>query len=213
MAYYAQAEEDKIAAQFFSQGYIGHYLDVGAHDGVHLSNTYHFYQRGWRGINIEPHPHWYARLTDARHEDINLQCAVDSVTHLQPAPFHATDVGAYGGLRLTDAMRQRAAHEIPQSGAPFTGYHEIKVRVRSLRDILAQHRLPTLDLVSIDVEGIEPDVIEGFPFEQYKPRVFIVERNNPHEVEALLTAQGYVCAQVVGVNGIYVYPESSEDAE
>jgi hypothetical protein len=38
-----------------------------------------FYERGWRGINVEPMPDTFGRLQAARPRDINLQLAVDNV--------------------------------------------------------------------------------------------------------------------------------------
>src|SRR3546814_2108045 len=40
-----------------------------------LSVTKLFYDRGWNGINIEPDPVYFAKLTEERPRDHNLSCA------------------------------------------------------------------------------------------------------------------------------------------
>ena len=60
--YYSQYYEDYILAYVFKDHEHGFYVDVGANDPIVHSVTKHFYQLGWRGINVEPHPEKYGRL-------------------------------------------------------------------------------------------------------------------------------------------------------
>src|SRR5262249_31332093 len=75
MVSYAQNAEDVLLNRLFPDG-VGFYIDVGAHDPVHLSVTKHFYDRGWSGINLEPEPVGFAKLCDQRPRDINLNVGV-----------------------------------------------------------------------------------------------------------------------------------------
>jgi hypothetical protein len=54
------------------------YIDVGTADPVFDSVTEHFYDLGWRGINIDPLPEWHKRLMKVRPEDINLPVGLSS---------------------------------------------------------------------------------------------------------------------------------------
>ena len=54
--YYSQEGEDILLARFFFGKSQGFYVDIGAHHPQRLSNTYHFYLQGWRGINIDAMP-------------------------------------------------------------------------------------------------------------------------------------------------------------
>ena len=55
MKYYAQFGEDIFLEKLFEEMKIekGFFVDVGAWDGKHLSNTYIFIGKGWNGIEIE----------------------------------------------------------------------------------------------------------------------------------------------------------------
>src|SRR5580700_8067787 len=79
MISYAQNFEDVLLDRLFENRDSGFYVDVGAMDPVHDSVTKAFYDRGWRGINIEPHPQFYERLVAERSRDINLNVAVGDV--------------------------------------------------------------------------------------------------------------------------------------
>ncbi len=57
----------------------GFYVDVGAYDPIDISNTRIFYERGWRGINIDLSSATIEAFQRHRPADINLHCAVSLV--------------------------------------------------------------------------------------------------------------------------------------
>jgi hypothetical protein len=76
------------------------------------------------------------------------------------------------------------------------------VEVESVATILEKARMHNPELLSIDVEGSERAVLEGIPWDRFRPKVIVIEfiRYNPEyigpdvsgEWEHILTAQGYV---------------------
>src|SRR5689334_1853966 len=77
---YAQEGEDLVLRRFVEERRTGFYVDVGAHHPTRFSNTYFFYEQGWRGINIEPAPEAAAAFIRLRPRDINLQVGVAEAT-------------------------------------------------------------------------------------------------------------------------------------
>ncbi len=73
---YAQNFEDVMLFRALEGIKKGFYIDVGAQDPVLDSVTKAFYERGWRGINVEPVEQWFKKLVADRPEDFNLQLAV-----------------------------------------------------------------------------------------------------------------------------------------
>lgn len=73
---YALQGEDLILKEIFHQVKNGFYVDVGAHHPFKFSNTYFFYKRGWRGINIDALPHSMNLFNQFRPRDINVECGV-----------------------------------------------------------------------------------------------------------------------------------------
>ncbi len=53
---YSQFWEDMLLNFYFLRQQQGFYIDIGAYHPIQLSNTYHFYKRGWREINIDATP-------------------------------------------------------------------------------------------------------------------------------------------------------------
>src|SRR5689334_15261611 len=73
---YSQEGEDMILARVFENQKSGFYVDVGAHHPWRFSNTYMFYRRGWRGLNIDAMPDSMSRFRKARPRDINVEIPV-----------------------------------------------------------------------------------------------------------------------------------------
>src|SRR5579872_5300977 len=74
---YAQNFEDVMLERLFRDQEHGTYIDVGAWDPDQFSITRHFYERGWRGVNIEPIAARFRAFEGARPQDINLNIALD----------------------------------------------------------------------------------------------------------------------------------------
>src|SRR6516164_11044063 len=73
---YAQTREDVLLWRALHSIKRGFYIDVGAHDPTALSVTRAFYDRGWRGINVEPNPLYAERLRKERPRDLTLEVAL-----------------------------------------------------------------------------------------------------------------------------------------
>lgn len=59
---YSQHDEEQIILDFFGHTHIAAFLDIGAYDGVFISNTYQIWKNGWYGIYIEPSPRSFLAL-------------------------------------------------------------------------------------------------------------------------------------------------------
>jgi hypothetical protein len=74
---WSQEGEDLILARIFGDKPDGFYVDVGAHHPKRFSNTYYFYRRGWRGINIDAMPGSMLAFNRLRPSDINIELIAD----------------------------------------------------------------------------------------------------------------------------------------
>lgn len=167
---YSQFGEDVIAQHYFKSRNTksGFYVDVGAHSPKFFSNTYHFYKRGWRGINIEPTPGRVEMFRRMRPRDINLALAIsDRDEELTFFTFKAE------GLMNTADPRQAEiyATELRETPKPM------KVKARPLRDVLAEHLAPSskIDLMSVDVEGFDAAVLRSNDWTAFRPELLLVE--------------------------------------
>lgn len=205
MISYAQNGEDVVLARLFAGRGTGRYVDVGAGDPVNDSVTKHFYDLGWRGINIEPIPSAAAALRKARPGDVTLQVALGA--HSGSIELHL--VTDREGWSTTD-------RELARSYRAELAVEPIHVEQRTLADVLAEYEGP-VEFLKIDVEGAEAAVIQGADWVTHRPRVVVVEATEPgsptpaHESwEPLLVAAGYRCALFDGLNRFYVEESDTE---
>jgi len=204
---YAQNAEDVVLARVFAGQAAGRYLDLGAGDPVVASVTKHFYDLGWRGINVEPIPAKARELRSARPDDVTLQVAVGAAPGT--AKLHVVE-DEWGWSTLDDDLAGHYRDDRRwQVGV-------VEVELTTLAALLDAHPGP-VDFLKIDVEGAERAVIEGADWTRHRPRVLVVEATEPgspkptHEQwEPMLLDAGYRCALFDGLNRFY---GQSDDAD
>lgn len=200
---YAQNLEDILLDRVLGDRR-GLYLDIGANHPYLDSNTYFFYLRGWRGVCIEPTASGHRLLCEQRPDDIHLQVAA-SDQEGELTLFEVERQGHQTGLSTSEVATAR------EHAAQGFAVLERKVPARTIASIVAEHRLPPADLVSIDVEGHERAVLRGMPLATWRPAVFVIESTVPLDAEPtyrawepILLEHGYRFATFNGVNRFYV---------
>ena len=181
----------------------GFYIDVGAWDPREDSVTLAFYERGWRGINIEPNAAKHRLLQEQRPGDLNLLAAVSDTAG--EAQFF--DVAGTGLSTLDPGI----AHHHRATG---WAVEEQTVPVTTLREVCAAHAPGAIHFLKVDVEGLEGAVLAGADFVHHRPWVVVVEATAPnsqvptHEGwEPGLLAAGYALAYQDGLNRYYLADE------
>ncbi len=206
---YAQNHEDVMLYRALREVQQGFYIDVGAQDPEIDSVTKAFYDRGWRGINIEPSMEYFHKLQSGRPHDLNLATAIGRTEGV--VSFY--DV-AHTGLSTTNAgYAQRyteAGHHVERREVPCT----------TLDRICADCNVATVHFLKIDVEGSERAVLEGFSFEAVRPWLIVVEATEPnadHEVfaewEDILLDHRYRFVYFDGFNRFYAAAEHADLAQ
>ena len=208
MISYAQNQEDVLLSRLFPPGRPGFYIDVGANDPVTDSVTKHFYDLGWRGINVEPASHPFERLLQQRDRDVNLNVGLSNKEGtLSFYEFPAELPGS-----STFSLGQAEWHH--DAGIPFL---EREVPVTTLAKICEEHVTGAIDFLTIDTEGHERQVLEGGDWSRWRPRVVVVEATQPNTLipthdqwEHVLTGADYVYATFDGLNRFYLRKEDED---
>lgn len=215
MLSYAQNFEDVMLQRLFEEVPAGFYVDLGAWDPKLHSVTQHFYDLGWRGVNVEPIKSRYNAFIDARPRDINLNKAVGLVA----GTLQFYECIEDSALSTLDAA---TANSLRERGLSFDGY---EVETITLQKIFDQWCPETVDFLKIDIEGFEGKLLNNFDLIKYRPRCLVVEATLPatqpsgfdkfHEVEMWsswepkVLSQGYEFVHFDGLNRFYL---RSEDA-
>lgn len=187
---YSQEGEDMILRRMFETRKRGFYVDVGAHHPKRFSNTYAFYKRGWTGINVDATPGSMEAFRRFRPRDINVESAV------------AREAGALTFFQFNEPALNTFDSTLAaaRQGGDFHLIARVPIQARTLADLLAAH-LPvgrTIDFLTIDVEGLDLDVLQSNDWARFRPRCVLAEclRSSLHEISSdpvfvFLTAQGY----------------------
>jgi FkbM family methyltransferase len=164
---YGQNGEDLILNRLLDGQARGFYVDVGAHHPVRFSNTYLFYKRGWRGMNIDAMPGSMKKFCELRPRDINIECGVAG--DAGKLVFHCFNDSA---LNTFDA-----AEAAFKNKPPYALIDTIDVSVERLDVLLARH-LPAgqqIDFLSVDAEGKDEQVLRSNDWIRYRPRLILAE--------------------------------------
>ena len=196
---YSQEGEDQILRRIFHGRPIGFYVDVGAYHPQELSNTFTFYLKGWRGINMDPVPGGMREFNKVRPRDINLEVAVSEVAG--SLTYHQFDPATVNTFS-EEVARQRVEYgDGPNSDFKYRLIGQIKVEALPLATILGRHLPPgqRIDLLNIDVEGHEMAVLASNDWTKYRPLVVAIEDSSllgldelpDSAVAKFLTERGY----------------------
>tara|TARA_R110000868_G_scaffold130812_5_gene340668 strand:+ start:2094 stop:2711 length:618 start_codon:yes stop_codon:yes gene_type:complete len=183
---YSQLGQDLAVVKHYAGMREGFFVEVGAYDGIALSNTYLLEtQYAWKGICAEPIPEKYEQLVKNR-KAICSNKALYSMSGLELVFDSAADAMLSGISHHIDCHK----HIVNRSKKQIT------VETITLTDLLDQHNAPKfIEYMSLDVEGSELEVLRGLDFIKYKFGLIDLEHNyvepRRSQIRHLLTSNGY----------------------
>jgi len=189
---FSQEGEDLILSDLFSNKKTGFYVDVGAHHPKRLSNTALLYNRGWSGINIDPMISQSKIFKKLRPRDVNLGIGISKVAgDLEYFQFDEPALNTFSVERRDFLLGLK-----PSKYSLITTE---KVPTLPLAEVLRLHMPASkqIDFLSIDVEGLDEDVLQSNDWKTFKPKVVLIEENSQTNKRShllghtLLTDLGY----------------------
>lgn len=188
---YGQEGEDLILKEYFNGVEIGFFVDIGAYNPILFSNTYLFYLKGWRGINIDARPGSMLDFDKIRPGDKNLEVAIGKEEKI--LTYFMFDEPALNGFSKEVSLDRN-------SNTPFRIVNTVDLPVKRLETLLNEH-LPAgqgITFMSVDVEGLDLEVLESNNWEKYKPEMMLVETSVTFEgiafespIHNFLVSKGY----------------------
>lgn len=180
----SQLGQDALALTLFGEN--GYFVEFGAADGFHLSNTYMLENNyNWTGIIAEPNIVYQESLK-------KRSCHIDSRVVYKESNkkinfFSVTDFPELSTLEEYADSDHWSTHRSKNSS--------LEVETVSLDDLLDHYSAPeTIEYISVDTEGSEFDILSSFSFNR-KIKLFTIEHNytkNREKIHDLMTSHGYV---------------------
>lgn len=176
---YSQEGEDLILHRFLEKKEKGFYVDIGAHDPKRFSNTAHFHEKGWSGINVDPLPGVMDKFNEQRPNDINLEVGVS--LEAQELNYFMFNEPALNTFSKEEAQKKDGL-------SIYKIIEERVIKTYPLRYILDKHvEFGTqIDFMTIDVEGLDLDVLKSNNWELYRPSLLLVEDLKKQSIEELI---------------------------
>lgn len=207
------SETEKFFSQYLQDQYLdtkvfkgkrgGVFVDIGANDGVSLSNSYFFERfRCWRGLCIEPIPAIFQQLQKNRSCICVHGC-------IGPTPGEREFLWVKGPCEMfsgfPESFSDRHRRRISESLAEVGGSTEtIIVPTYRLGDLLDKHGMSQIDYCSIDTEGGELGILQSIDFKRYQIDYLTVENNYPRGlIQRYMAGIGYHRFFRKGADGFY----------
>lgn len=196
----SQAGQDYwVYGDVFNEKRGGYFVDIGAHDGIYLSNTYILESRyRWSGLCIEANPVTYRSLAKNRRVPTLNLCLDRS----EGAVDFALK-GEVGGIIGPDVDNKPSA---------VADCEVVTLKTASLNRVLEDHQAPSLmDYLSIDVEGAEERILDGLDLHKYAFRCATIERPT-RNLRDRFTNHGYILVRdIPRLDCFYVHRDFVEE--
>lgn len=165
---YSQCGEDLIINYVFGlRGiYQPTYLDIGAFNPVFISNTALFYKKGCRGINVEANPNLIHSFFKHRPKDVNLNVGVGTPGKLDFYILSDATLSSFSKVEV-DAIINQGKAKLQEV---------VQVEILDINELLRRYNNgEPVDFLSLDVEGLDEQILHSLDFEKYAPKVICVE--------------------------------------
>lgn len=152
---YSQNQEEAVITAYFGSQ-TGRLLDIGAHDGVNLSNSRKLLENGWSGILVEPSPTVFDKLLENTTEMQDRVSLWNTAVAVQSSVVDFTDsMGDYISTLSQEHLNKWAAH---------LNWRKFKVKTVTVAELLEAEGMQ-FDFITIDVEGTNWEILKALPNE------------------------------------------------
>lgn len=210
---YSQFGEDIIVENFFKTFFKKNnptYFDIGTNDPVIGNNTYLLYTNQSFGVCVEPDPVLFEKIKSRRPLSVNINAGIgiDDATegslYIFPSPYTGWNTFS----------KAEAEIKVKQSGIQYKSI--VQVPFISINQLIKEHFKSSPDFISIDVEGLDFEILKTIDFSLYRPTMFCIETtffdvNHKGEKNTVISdfmiRNGYVVYADTYINTIFVRKE------
>ena len=170
---YSQLNQDLWVLKELGYKKNGTFLDIGAHDGINLSNTYLLEKDyGWNGLCIDANPDTFEKLKQNRNT-----CVCSLLSEQKNKDVMLNKIGE---LSFTDNENQAVTVDAIERSYNMK-IDGVLLKTNTLDCILEDQNIPTvIDYLSIDIEGMELKALSTMDFNKYHVNLITIEHNACH---------------------------------
>lgn len=161
---YSQNSEEQIILNHFGKTK-GTFLDIGAYDGINLSNTHALAKKGWKGFCLEPSPTMFKKLYDNYKTSRNVLCLNIGISNKSGKVEFWDNPNA-----VATAIKEEVARW------PNEAFTLTEARMRTWDEFYAVHKF-MYDFISIDAEGMDYEILSQINLTEAGCEMLCVEWN------------------------------------
>lgn len=200
MKYQSQYKQDEFIDTILEHKNNGIFVDIGAWDGVRYSNSYFFETyRNWTGVCVEPLPKEFKKLKDNR-KCICLNYAISTINGKKK--FLMIDHPEGGGMLSGLVDGYNKAH-MKRVNKFKDNSSIIEVECKNINDLLIEYKLYNIDYCSIDVEGIDFDILKDINFNKFNITLISIENNYKDNIKNFMYTKNYEFIKKLGCDEVY----------
>jgi len=155
---------DILVNYFFKNKHDGFYVDVGCQNPISNNNTYLLYKnKNWNGMNIDLDQKNIDLFNLVRKRDLNIKAAVSSGNFKKKIYFYHSKSAINTLEKKISNFQNAKVKKI------------IDVDTVTLNQLLFKNNIKKIDFLSVDVEGHEINVLNGFNIKKYSPQLVVIE--------------------------------------
>lgn len=202
---YSQEGTDRILSYFLTAAKIHFsdvkYIDLGAANPIGHNNTYFFYQYGAQGLLVEADPMYHSEYAEKRPRDKRVNCAIvpQGMEQGGTVTFYRMKIPGWSTIKNDNVASEQIEKVITVPALTFA-------------NILNEYwDFDDIDILSIDLEGIEEQVLYDFDFNRFNPKMIVYEKGNiPHQdiftspLSVFLASKDYILIATTFINIIYM---------
>jgi len=156
---YSQNNEEKVIVNFFYKNpNNGKFLDIGAYDGITLSNTYRLVELGWEGTCVEPSSVVFTKLFNTHKNNENIKLVNAAITlESKLLNFYESNGDAVGSV-------VKEHKEKWESGSAIK-FREVFIKTITMDELLSVSGYD-FSFLNLDVEGLNLELMKMLPIKK-----------------------------------------------
>lgn len=179
------------------------YLDLGANHPIYCSNTYRFYDRSNGGVLVEANPELKSFIQFTRPNDILINKAIT----LDGKPVRFNRLAQLGLSTVKyESINKDTLKRFPQFRIRKS-YDVDGIKINDIVNFFENG----CDLLSIDLEGMDWDILQSIDFDEFRPKIVVAEtgnteiygQHNRDDFTTFFNENGYCLFENVSINSIY----------
>lgn len=174
MKSFSQLNQDLWVLETLKNKKNGFFIDIGAYDGVYIDNTYILEKEyNWNGICIEANPIIFSELQNNR----SCTCVNSILGNNEDTVYFEINQKFNKSQIYSKILSEEEYKNISDDSSNFI----IQKKKELISNILKKNNAPKIiDYLSIDTNGCEYEILESFPFDEYKINCLTINHNGPH---------------------------------